>query len=120
GMGVVYRCRHLIMGTDYALKILRPDQVNEITWQRFEVEGKTIAKLEHPNIVKIFNMGVYDQECPYYVMELLQGYTLKSHVTTRGPMAVDQAMDIFYQLASGLGYAHSKGIVHRDIKPSNI
>jgi serine/threonine-protein kinase len=58
GMGFIYRCQHLIMGTDYALKILRPDQVNEKTWQRFEVEGKAIAKLDHPNIVKIYNIGV--------------------------------------------------------------
>lgn len=120
GMGVVYRCRHLIIEQDYALKLLSPDQVNEQSWQRFQVEGQAIAKLDHPNIVKIFNMGVHGQDCPFYVMELLPGESLETCIESHGPLSPEEALDIFSQLASGLSYAHSRGIVHRDIKPSNI
>ena len=120
GMGVVYRCQHLIIGREYALKVLSPDQVNEQSWQRFQVEGKAIAKLDHPNIVKIFNMGVYALDCPYYVMELLEGDSLETLIEREGALSLEDTLDIFAQLASGLSYAHNKGIVHRDIKPSNI
>jgi serine/threonine protein kinase len=120
GMGVVYRCRHRIIGREYALKILSPHQVNASSWQRFEVEGKVIAKLDHPNIVKIYNMGVYENECPFYVMELLFGPTLEDYLDNNGPLDRDRAIDLFQRLAAALSYAHAKGIVHRDIKPSNI
>ncbi len=120
GMGFVYRCKHEIIRREYALKILHPAKVNEQTWMRFQVEGKAIAKLDHPNIVKIFNMGVDREDCPYYVMELLDGKPLESQIEEDGPLDLEDALDIFAQLATGLSYAHSKGIIHRDIKPSNI
>jgi serine/threonine protein kinase len=120
GMGVVYRCHHRIMQRDYALKVLSPDQVNEQSWLRFEVEGKAIAKLDHVNIVKIFNMGIYEGDCPFYVMELLEGDSLESLVSRDGPLSPEQAMPIFSQLAGAFAYAHKRGILHRDIKPSNI
>jgi len=120
GMGVVYRCEHTVFGREYALKILSPDQVNDVSWKRFQIEGQAIARLEHVSIVKIYNMGVDGQDCPYYVMELLEGRSLEDHVNTDGPFEPAKALPIFYQLAEGMAYAHMKGIIHRDIKPSNI
>jgi serine/threonine protein kinase len=120
GMGVVYRCRHQIIGHEYALKVLRPDQVNEQSWQRFQLEGRAIAKLDHPNIVKIFNMGIDSEDCPYYVMELLSGLPLEAYTEADKPLSLDEKLDIFGQLAAALSYAHSKDIIHRDIKPANI
>ncbi|MBU6452393.1 MAG: serine/threonine protein kinase [Cyanobacteria bacterium REEB67] len=120
GMGVVYHCRHLIIGRDYALKIFSPHQVNASSWQRFEVEGKVIAKLDHPNIVKIYKLGVYENECPFYVIELLFGPTLEDYLNSNGPLNRAQALDLFQHLTAALSYAHAKSIVHRDIKPSNF
>jgi tRNA A-37 threonylcarbamoyl transferase component Bud32 len=120
GMGVVYLAEHLLIKRSYALKVLAPDQVNEANWNRFQSEGKAIAKLEHHNIVKIYDMGVDHGQCPYYVMDLLEGPSLADFIKTNGPLTVDQAVEIFTQICDGLGYAHQCGIIHRDVKPSNI
>jgi len=120
GIGIVYRCWHKIMQREFALKLLKPTQVNEQTWQRFQVEARAIAKLDHPNVVKIFNMGIDRGDCPYYVMELLNGGSLGSYIGSKVLADLDTILDIFEQLTAGLGYAHSKGIIHRDIKPANI
>ncbi|MBS1992817.1 MAG: serine/threonine protein kinase [Cyanobacteria bacterium SZAS LIN-2] len=120
GMGYVFRAEHLIIGKDYALKILAPDQINETTWQRFQSEGKAIAMLDHVNIVKIYNMGVDGGDCPYYVMDLLNGRSLASYIAGKERFTRDEILDIFIQLCSGFGYAHNRGIIHRDVKPGNI
>jgi len=120
GMGVVFRCRHKIIDREYALKILKPDQVNEQSWQRFQVEGRAIAKLDHHNVVKIFNMGIENNDCPYYVMELLEGQSLENCIGTEELENLDLVLNMFKQLTDGFGYAHSKGVIHRDIKPDNI
>lgn len=76
GMGCVFRVRHTILERDYALKILAPEQLNEVSWKRFESEGRAIAGLNHPNIVKVFDMAIDEGDCPFYVMELLTGNSL--------------------------------------------
>jgi serine/threonine protein kinase len=58
GMGYVFLAQHNIIKRDYALKIIRPDKMDDFSWQRFEIEGRVIAKLDHPNIVKIYDMGI--------------------------------------------------------------
>jgi serine/threonine protein kinase len=120
GMGYVFRAEHLMIGQDYALKMLASDQINEVIWSRFQAEGKVIAKLDHPNIVKIYNMGVDQGECPYYVMDLLDGVALSDCIKDKMPFTIDEILNLFIQIASGLGYAHSHGIIHRDVKPSNV
>jgi serine/threonine protein kinase len=120
GMGYVFRAEHIIIGQDYALKMLAPDQINEVTWNRFQSEGKAIARLDHPNIVKIYNMGVDQGDYPYYVMDLLDGVALSECINDKLNLSVDEILDMFIQLASGFGYAHSRGIIHRDVKPSNV
>ena len=119
-MGYVFRAEHVIIAKDYALKMLSPDQTDEISWKRFQSEGKAIARLDHPNIVKIYNMGIDSCECPYYVMDLLDGVALSECISDKTPLSLDEIIDLFVQIASGLSYAHGRGIIHRDIKPSNI
>ncbi len=81
-------------------------------------EGKAIANLNHPNIVKVYNMGLDGGDCPFYVMDLLDGQAMSDGIDPS--IGLEGCLEIFIQIASGLGYAHSKGIVHRDVKPSNI
>jgi hypothetical protein len=120
GMGYVFSAEHLVLHQDYALKILAPDQVNALSWQRFQSEGRAIARLNHPNIVKIYNMGVDGGDCPYYVMDLLNGVTLSECIADKLSLSLAEIVDMFIQLCNGFGYAHARGIVHRDVKPGNI
>jgi len=122
GMGYVFRAEHIIMGKDYALKILAPDQINESNWKRFQLEGKAIAKLDHINIVKIYNMGADQGEYPFYAMDLLDGPTLADLIASGAieQFSENEILDIFIQLATGFGYAHSRSIIHRDVKPGNV
>jgi len=120
GMGYVFAAEHLMLHRDFALKVLDPSQVNEISWNRFQMEGKAIARLDHPNIVKIYNMGVDRGDCPYYVMDLLNGVALLDCIKDAVPLSLDEIVDMYIQLAEGFGYAHNRGIIHRDVKPGNI
>ncbi len=119
-MGVVFHCRHLILGKDYALKLLATDRVTNESWSRFQSEAKALARLHHPGVVGIHNMGIDDQSCPYYIMDLLTGESLSQLIRRKKRLSLSEALDIFSQLASALDAAHQQGIVHRDIKPSNI
>jgi serine/threonine protein kinase len=120
GMGYVFCAEHTIIGQDYALKLLAPDQINETNWRRFQSEGKAIARLNHQNVVRIYNMGVDLDQCPFYVMDLLHGVSLAELIVKTGPVTESIAIEIFLQLCRGLSYAHKVGIIHRDIKPSNV
>ncbi len=119
GMGVVYRVHHLILDKQFALKLLAPDQIKNQSWRRFETEGRALAKLNHANIVSIFNMGI-DKGCPYFVMDLLDGMSLAERIDETGPLSGRESLEIFLQVCSGLSCAHKNGIIHRDIKPANI
>lgn len=119
GMGVVYRVNHLILGKQYALKLLAPNQVNNQSWRRFELEGRSLAKLNHVNIVSIHNMGI-DKGCPYFVMDLLTGMSLADRIKSSGPLSEKESLEIYLQVCAGLSCAHKSGIIHRDIKPANI
>ncbi|MBU6454062.1 MAG: serine/threonine protein kinase [Cyanobacteria bacterium REEB67] len=120
GMGVVYRVEHTQFGRDFALKMLAVEQTSEDTWRRFQLEGKALAKLDHRNIVKIYDMGVHAGYYPYYVMDLLEGPSLADYLAKNGPLDLTQAAAIFGQIGNGLSFAHRAGLIHRDIKPSNI
>jgi serine/threonine protein kinase len=79
GMGVVYRVQHLFLEKQFALKLLAPSQINNLSWRRFEIEGRSLAKLNHANIVSIYNMGI-DKGCPYFVMDWLEGMSLAEQI----------------------------------------
>jgi serine/threonine protein kinase len=120
GMGHVYSVLHRILQKTYAMKTLSSDQVSEVAWRRLQVEAQAIARMNHPNIVSIHNLGLHQGKVPYYVMDLLHGSSLAQRLKARGPLELKPACGIFIEICNGLGLAHRKGIVHRDIKPGNI
>lgn len=119
GMGVLFKARHLQLDRIFALKLLPPNQVSETNWRRFEIEGRALAKLNHPNIVQIYNMGVDKKGCPFYVMELLDGQSMAEYLEEQ-TMPLEQFVQSFKDVCAALQLTHRKGIVHRDIKPSNL
>lgn len=120
GMGAVFRAEHLILKKEFALKLLAANQISETNWKRFTLEARAIAKMDHPSIVKIHNMGVDQSGAPYYAMDLLTGVTLCELCKPDFKSTLNEILEIFAKIADGLQYAHSKGFIHRDIKPSNI
>ncbi|CAN5557846.1 hypothetical protein BH11CYA1_BH11CYA1_08810 [soil metagenome] len=123
-MGYVYHVRHVGLPKEYALKTLSTEQITEKAWLRFQIEAQSIAKMFHPNIITIHNFAVHKAsdwlEQPFYVMDLLTGRSLMEELRDNDPLTVARALPVFIQAASGIGYAHSKGIIHRDVKPGNV
>jgi len=119
GMGEVWRARDLKLGRDVAIKVLPQalaDDADRLA--RFEREAKTLAALNHPNIAHIH--GLEDSTgVPALVMELVEGPTLADRIA-RGPLPLDEGLNIAQQIAGGLEAAHEQGIIHRDLKPANI
>jgi eukaryotic-like serine/threonine-protein kinase len=119
GMGEVYLAKDLVAGRKAALKLLPElftDEPERL--RRFEREAQAVAALNHPNIVTVYEIGE-DRDAHYIASELIEGETLRQRLA-RGPMELDQAIDVAIQVATALAAAHEAGIVHRDIKPENI
>ena len=119
GMGEVYRARDTRLGRDVAVKVL-PERfsADRHRLQRFDQEARAAAALSHPNILAVYDVGA-EGAISYVVTELLEGDTLRAHVT-RGRLPLDQALHVAMDLASGLSAAHARGILHRDLKPDNV
>ncbi len=118
-MGEVYRARDTRLNRSVAIKILPASMTDDPgRMQRFEQEARTVAALNHPNIMSVFDVGVEDGT-PFLVMELLEGETLRERLN-QGPMSMRKSVEIGLQIAHGLSAAHDRGIVHRDLKPENI
>lgn len=118
-MGEVYRARDTRLGRDVAIKVLLEALANDADrLRRFEQEARTIAALNHPNILGIHDIGVHDG-APFLVSEFLEGQTLLERLIS-GPLPVRRAIEYALGIAQGLEAAHEKGIVHRDLKPANI
>ncbi len=119
GMGEVYRARDPRLGRDVAIKVL-PEEVAEdpARLRRFEREARSIARLDHPNLLAIHDLG-HHEGSPYLVCELLEGRTLRERLEA-GPIPPQEALALAAQIADGLAAAHSQGIVHRDLKPANV
>lgn len=121
GMGVVYSVKHRLLDKSMALKTFNSEAIDPDAALRFVREARSIARLQHQNIVQIFDFGTWGKHgTPYYAMELLQGESLAEHLERTGPLDVSQAIEIFIDVARALDYAASLGIIHRDIKPANI
>lgn len=121
GMATVYKAYDTRLERDVAVKVIRrgafpPDHLEQIL-KRFERESKALAKLFHPNIVKVLDFGNYEGS-PFMVLEYSPGGTLKGHLGK--PISWQNAIELLIPIAHALGYAHEQGIIHRDVKPSNI
>jgi serine/threonine protein kinase/tetratricopeptide (TPR) repeat protein len=119
GMGEVYRARDPRLGRDVAIKVLPPEfAADPDRLRRFEQEARSVAALDHPNILAIHDVGTHDG-APYIVTELLEGKSLRERLGG-GALPARKAVEIGVQIAQGLAAAHEKGIVHRDLKPGNV
>jgi tRNA A-37 threonylcarbamoyl transferase component Bud32/tetratricopeptide (TPR) repeat protein len=118
GMAVVYKALQPALHRYVAVKILPAEFVHEEGFRaRFQQEAETVARLEHPNILPIYDYG-QEGDSPYIVMPLVAGGELGDWLTEKP--SLDRALQVFSRVLSGLGYAHGQHVVHRDIKPSNI
>lgn len=120
GMAIVYKAKDRLLKRFIAVKILKPEFVQDIKFvENFRKESHAAASLSHPNIVSIYDVG-QEGNINYIVMELVSGKTLNELIKEEAPMDYRKAADIAKQVAAGLSAAHKKGIVHRDVKPHNI
>ena len=121
GMGEVFRARDTRLNRNVAIKVLPKDFVADADrLRRFEQEAKTLAALNHPNILTIHDAGVHDG-AQYLVSELLEGKTLREEMSPdRSGLPLRKATEYAVQIAHGLAAAHGKGVTHRDLKPENI
>ena len=124
GMSEVRAARDTLLNRDVAIKILRKDLARDHNFlERFRREARNSARLNHPNIVAIYDTGestTEDGTLAYIVMERLTGRTLRELIATEGALPLQQAVKLIAQVANALDYSHQMGIVHRDIKPANI
>ena len=119
-MGIVYLAKDSMLDREVALKVMVSNIADDPELKmRFEREAKAVAKLSHPNVVNVFDLGYHTDNSPYMAMELLRGDDLQK-VMRQGPMPLDRKVSIIVQVLVGLAHAHQAGVVHRDIKPANI
>lgn len=121
GMSVVFKARDRRLRKDVALKVLMPHlTADALSIQRFQQEATAASNLDHPNIVKVYNVGSTASGLPFMTMDCLSGRSLSAVVKDSGRLEYSEALNIFIQLADALTHAHEKGVIHRDLKPSNI
>lgn len=121
GAATVYRAQQQSVRRDVALKVIDLTQIAEHDdfQLRFAKEAELIAKLEHIHILPVYAYGIDDDKA-YLAMRILRGGSLKDLIKRKEILPIDTAISLFRQIAQGLAYAHSKGIIHRDIKPGNV
>jgi serine/threonine protein kinase len=119
GMGHVYLCRDTVLERPVAIKTLKEERATAVACERFLREARTLAKLDHPHVVPVHDVG----ECEgilYFVMDFLDGQTLQEQLQAGARLTVRQVVDVGRQLLDTLTHVHGKGILHRDLKPANI
>ncbi len=121
GMGMVFKGVQTSVQRPIALKTLHPQLAMAPTFfERFKREAETASRLHHPNIITIFDFGRTSDGMCYYVMEMLEGESLRQRVKREGPLTLREAAAIIEQCAAGVAHAHHQNVVHRDLKPHNI
>jgi tetratricopeptide (TPR) repeat protein/predicted Ser/Thr protein kinase len=122
GMGIVYEAEQERPRRRVALKVLRPGMMSAPMLRRFEYEADVLARLEHPGIARIFEVGVADAGLgpqPYFAMELVEGKRLDEYMKEARP-TVEQRLRLLIDICEAVHHAHTKGVIHRDLKPGNI
>ncbi len=121
GMGVVAECTHLALNERVAVKMLRPDVLqDQDAVSRFIREAQAAVKLKSEYVARVSDVGTFENGVPYMVMEFLDGQDLGDLLKERGVLGVQWAVELMLQTAEALAEAHSLGIVHRDVKPTNL
>jgi len=120
GMADVYMAKDHKLNRNVAVKVLKSEYVEDEKFlKKFETEAQAVARLSHPNIVNIYDVGMEDG-INYIVMELAEGITLKEYIRKKGYLSPKETVEISTQIASAISHAHKNHIIHRDIKPQNI
>lgn len=120
GMADVYMAKDHKLNRNVAVKVLKSEYVEDEKFLRkFETEAQAVARLSHPNIVNIYDVGMEDG-INFIVMELAEGITLKEYIRKKGYLTPKETVEISIQIASAMSHAHKNHIIHRDIKPQNI
>src|SRR5262249_13117023 len=120
GMGVVYTAEDLQLGRAVALKFLAPELVRDpVSKTRFLTEARAASALDHPNLCTLLEVGETEEGLLFLAMPRYEGESLV-RLLARGPLPLEQALDLATQIARGLAKAHYHGIVHRDVKPANL
>jgi len=120
-MGVVYLAHDPLLERDVALKVMIAQIADDPELsKRFEREAKAVARMTHPNVVTVYDLGYHADGSPYIAMELLKGQDLSKAARGTPALLLERKIAIIVQVLTGLGHAHQAGIVHRDIKPANI
>src|SRR5262249_40383435 len=120
-MGAVYHARHVYLNAERAIKFVRPGFEGSTNFlDRFIREAKILSELSHPNLVRLYEFGELEPGTFYIVMEFITGESVRKRIESQGKIPPAESIRIIREAASGLGCAHSKGIVHRDISPDNL
>jgi predicted Ser/Thr protein kinase len=120
GMSSVYKARDSLLERNVALKILHEQyNADEDFVERFKREARSVAQLQHPNIVTVIDRGEADDR-QFIVFEYIDGENLKELVVRKGRLDIREALEIAVEVARGLAFAHAQGLVHRDVKPQNV
>src|SRR5919199_3332315 len=121
GMGAVYRARHILLGDQVVIKMLRSEMRNNAEWlKRFQREGKAARAFRHPNAVTVYDLSAGGDGQVYMVMEYVEGHTLDAELKRRGRFTPEEALEVLEPVADVLDAAHARGVVHRDLKPENV
>jgi serine/threonine-protein kinase len=118
-MSAVYKARHVALGRDVALKLLPSATTDPTFARRLLFEARTIARLDHPNLVQVFDVGFQDGWF-FMVMKLVRGRSLEDRLLEDPRPPLDDALSIMRDVARGLDAAHREGVIHRDLKPANV
>ncbi len=120
GMSIVYKAKDIRLGRSVTFKVLKEEHLTDAEFvQRFKTEASAIARLSHPNIVNVYDVG-QEGSINYIVMEYIKGATLKELIEKNAPFSEKEIYGVSVQIAEALAHAHKNGIIHRDIKPQNI
>ena len=118
GMGVVYLARDPMLDREVAIKVITPDLLSPDSEERFQREARVVAKMDHPAIVSIYDVGEHEGSL-FFVMPYATGKNLRTSIQD-GSLNLGDVLEIGIQIAEALEYSHSKGVIHRDVKPENI
>jgi serine/threonine protein kinase len=118
GFGTVYRCHDRVLNKTIALKVMRHLTPQQLV--SFQYEAKAASRLNHPNIVQVYDFGATESGTPFMTMEFVNGVSLEQWLVNDGTLTVSQAVSVFRKVCNALAHAHRSGVLHRDIKSSNL